>query len=173
MAFFDQLSAKLTQTSQTAVQKTKDMAEIVRLSGQIAEEEKKIEQLYREIGETYYRQFADKDEVLFRDPVKEIRDAEAAVAAMRENVRQLKGVQVCPACGKEQPNGIAYCSSCGVKMPEIEAPQPPMDGVACPACGAVMDRGMAFCTACGTKLPSKMNQSDVAGGEETTHSDGC
>ena len=173
MAFFDQLSAKLTQTSQTAVQKTKDMAEIVRLSGQIAEEEKKIEQLYREIGETYYRQFADKDEVLFRDPVKKIRDAEAAVAAMRENVRQLKGVQVCPACGKEQPNGIAYCSSCGVKMPEIEAPQPPIDGVACPACGAVMERGMAFCTACGAKLPSEMTQPDMAGGEETTHSDGC
>ena len=43
MAFFDQFSSKLSQTSQSAVQKTRDMAEIVRLNGQISERERKID----------------------------------------------------------------------------------------------------------------------------------
>ena len=41
MAFFDQLGQKLTQTSQDAVKKTKDMAEAVRLNSAVADEGKK------------------------------------------------------------------------------------------------------------------------------------
>ena len=39
MAFFDQLSSKLSQTSQSAVQKTKDMAETDQISSYLSEEE--------------------------------------------------------------------------------------------------------------------------------------
>lgn len=66
MTFFDQLSSKLSQTSQSAVQKTKDMAEVVRLNGQISERERRMEQLYREMGKRYYEQCAGRDEELFR-----------------------------------------------------------------------------------------------------------
>ena len=58
MAFFDQLGQKLTQTSQDAVKKTKDMAEAVRLNSAVADEGKKIEAAYREIGRLYYERFA-------------------------------------------------------------------------------------------------------------------
>lgn len=153
MAFFDQLGAKLTQTSSTAVQKTRDMAETMKLSGQISEKEKQVNQLYQEIGRIYYQNFADRDVELFRGPVSEIRSIEAELANMRETVRQLKGVQVCPTCGRELPAGTVFCSGCGTKLPEAPAAPEAEGGTACPVCGTVMPEGTAFCTNCGTKLP--------------------
>lgn len=155
MAFFDQLSSKLTQTSQTAVQKTKDMAEIMRLNSQISEQERKIEQNYREIGKLYYENFADKDVELFRSLVAEIRGAEGNVQEMKASLLRLKGARPCPVCGAQQPAGSVFCNACGAKIPEAsaDAARPQRgDGVTCRSCGAVMPKDAAFCTNCGTKL---------------------
>ena len=73
MAFFDQLGQKLTQTSQDAVKKTKDMAEAVRLNSAVADEGKKIEAAYREIGRLYYERFADACDPALQAPVEEVR----------------------------------------------------------------------------------------------------
>lgn len=50
MDFFTNVGKTLTETSQGAVQKTKEMAESVRLSAVISEENKKITALQQEIG---------------------------------------------------------------------------------------------------------------------------
>ena len=50
MAFFNEISKKLTSTGQEAVQKAKDVAEITKVNSQIAEIEKKIEEIKLEIG---------------------------------------------------------------------------------------------------------------------------
>lgn len=155
MSFFEQMGQKLTQTSQDAVKKTKDMAEVVRLNNAVSEEQKKIENIYREIGKLYYEHFADKEEEIFREGIAEIRRSEASIQDMKVTIRQLKGLQACPVCGNELPFGQAFCNACGAKMPELAAePAQPeiVDGVRCPSCGTVMEKGMAFCTNCGTKL---------------------
>lgn len=155
MAFLDQLSSKLSQTSQTAVQKTKDMAEIMRLNSQISEQERKIEQNYREIGKLYYENFADKDVELFRTLVAEIKGAEGDVCEMKANLLRLKGTQPCPVCGANQPAGSVFCNSCGAKMPDAPAAAAkPLDadGIPCRSCGAIMSKDTIFCTNCGSKL---------------------
>ena len=120
MAFFDQLGQKLTQTSQDAVKKTKDMAEAVRLNSAVADEGKKIEAAYREIGRLYYERFADACDPALQAPVEEVRRAEAAIREMKDAIFRLKGVQICPACGAELPAGGAFCNSCGAKMEDDE-----------------------------------------------------
>lgn len=40
MALFDQLGKKLAQTGQSAVKKTKDMAEVAKINSMISDEEK-------------------------------------------------------------------------------------------------------------------------------------
>ncbi len=50
MEFFNNVGKTLTETSQGAVQKTKEMAEIVKLNAALAEENKKIAALQQEIG---------------------------------------------------------------------------------------------------------------------------
>lgn len=149
MAFFDQLSQKLTQTSQDAVKKTKDMAEVVRLNSAITEETKKIEAGYREIGKLYYEQCADRDDPIFQAHVAEIKQSETLIREMKETISQLKGIRTCPSCGCDLPAGALFCNACGAKMPE----PPRAAGPVCPTCGAPVTPGTVFCTNCGAKMP--------------------
>lgn len=157
MDFFDKLGSKLTQTSQSAVQKTKDMAETLRLSNLIAEKEKRCDQLFLEIGRSWYQQLEGEAPVPFQALAAELRALESELDGLRESVRQLKGARLCPSCGKEQPFGPAFCSFCGGKLPEPPAP-PAAEGSPCPACGALMARDKVFCTNCGAKLPEKTEE---------------
>ncbi len=49
MALFDQLGKKLAQTGQSAVKKTKDMAEVAKINSMISDEEKSINNNYYQI----------------------------------------------------------------------------------------------------------------------------
>ena len=53
MAFFDDLSKKLSQATQTTVQKAQEMAEVAKLNSMVNDEEKRIESAYSQIGKTY------------------------------------------------------------------------------------------------------------------------
>ena len=155
MAFFDQMGQKLSQTGRDAVKKTKDMAEVVKLNNAIAEEQRKIEGNYLQIGKDYYENYADKGDPIFQDCVDGIRRSEAAILEMKSAIQQLKGLLTCPSCGSELPVGTAFCNVCGAKLPEAQMnvePAPPAGGIVCKVCGTVMQEGMSFCTNCGAKL---------------------
>lgn len=159
MAFFDQLGQKLTQTSQGAVKKTKDMAEVVRLNNAITEETKKIEAAYREIGKLYCEHCAGQNDPVFQTAVAEVQRAEASIREMKDTICRLKGVQACANCGSELTAGSVFCPNCGARQPEAPAPSAepaPESTIACPNCGAVMSTGMAFCTSCGARLTSSV-----------------
>ena len=53
MAFFNDLSRKLTSVSQTAVQKTKDVADIAKINSEISDLQRTVNNLYYEIGKLY------------------------------------------------------------------------------------------------------------------------
>src|SRR5690348_15393173 len=50
-------------------------------------------------------------------------------------------MNVCPACGTENPAGSRFCGGCGAPLSRV-----------CAACGAANDPGMRFCTQCGSPL---------------------
>ena len=149
MAFFDQLGQKLTQTSQDAVKKTKDMAEVVRLNGVINEETKKIEAGYRELGKLYFERCADQADPVFQPYVAEIQRAQTSIREMKEAICQLKGVRLCPSCGAELSAGALFCTACGAWMPAPPRPAGPV----CPNCGAPVAPDTVFCTNCGVRMP--------------------
>ena len=51
MAFWDELKEKITQGSQEAIQKTRDMAEVMSTNASITESKRKINELYLELGQ--------------------------------------------------------------------------------------------------------------------------
>lgn len=51
----------------------------------------------------------------------------------------------CPSCGASMPLGIKFCAACGKSMDIVKS-------VACPSCGAECGESSAFCNRCGTKL---------------------
>lgn len=116
MAFFDELGKKISETGQGVVQKTKGTAETMKLNSLISDEEKTMENLYTEMGKTYFRLHADSSEPLFAGLIAGIKQSQAKIEQYSEQVKKLKGIVRCPSCGGEVPYGAPFCSSCGAGM---------------------------------------------------------
>ena len=155
MAFIDDLSSRISRTSQNAIQKTKSMAEVSRLNSQISEQEKRINNGFFQIGKLYYSLHGDSYEPDFATLVEAVKEAERAVEECRKQIRVLKGLRLCEVCGAENPLNGAFCSSCGTPLPPVAPPVAPNQTI-CPACGAPVAKSVRFCTNCGQPMPMEM-----------------
>ena len=63
MAFFDEVGKKLTQASQDAIQKTKDMADITKYNSAISSEEKVLNDIYMQLGKVFYENHENQEAV--------------------------------------------------------------------------------------------------------------
>ena len=154
MAFFEQLGKTLTNAGQGVAQQTKNFTEITRLNGVISDKEKQIEQLYTIIGKAYYEAHKNDAFAESGESIQRINDLLAEIARHKEEIKQIKGVTPCPACGAEVPASSAFCPSCGGKIPQTEAaPTPVPEGCRpCPKCGAPVPNDNKFCNSCGAKM---------------------
>lgn len=154
MAFFDDLGKKISQASQSAVQKTKDMAEVAKLNGQISDEEKKLNNYYYQIGKLYVKLHRDNYDVEFAKLMGALKQAEDQIRSCQKQVQDLKGIIRCAKCGTEVPNTAAFCNACGAAIvKKVSAPDQSQRAettvIMCSGCGAVVDKNMRFCTSCG------------------------
>ena len=151
MAFFDDLGKKITQVSQSAVQKTKDITEIAKYSALVSDEEKKIKDLYSEIGKLYVQLHADETEGQLGEKVAAVKEAEKKIEEYNQTIKELKGYVRCEKCGAEVQNNMSFCSACGNPMAK---PEPVVDEnlVKCSACGNMVEKTMRFCTKCGNPM---------------------
>ena len=148
MAFFDDLGKKISQAGQSAVQKTKDITEISKYNSAIADEEKKIQTIYSDIGKLYISLYKDSPADEFKALVDALKASEKAIETCKEQIKDIKGIVVCEKCGAELTAGTAFCSKCGTAAPVPPKPEVP----ACSKCGAPLTEGCAFCTSCGTPV---------------------
>ena len=152
MAFLDDLSKKITQAGQSAVQKTKDMSDIAKINTAISEEERKINNAYFQIGKMYVSLHGANPEPSFAGLITAVKEAEQKIVAYRSQIQNIKGIARCSQCGAEVSNSVAFCSACGASM-YVKEDNPSQPSVAyCTNCGAGLAEGVTFCTACGTKV---------------------
>ncbi|MBE6671523.1 MAG: zinc-ribbon domain-containing protein [Ruminococcaceae bacterium] len=157
MAFFDDLGKKITQVSQSAVQKTKDMTGIAKYSAMISDEEKKIKELYTEIGSMYVQLHADETEGQLGEKVCAVKEAEKKIEEYNQIIKELRGYVHCENCGAEVLNSMSFCSNCGKAMPKPEV-EVNNNLVKCSACGNMVDKAMRFCTKCGNPMAAAQQQ---------------
>lgn len=158
MAFLDNLGKKVSEAGQQAVQITKDVADTGRLNAEIAEAEKAIDGLYREIGKKYVNRCREDPGSEFAELMQKVDTEQAKIRACRLQIGKIKGVQFCEACGAEVELGAAFCGECGAAMPEQHLP----DGcVRCPHCNAAIKKGVRFCTQCGHAMPQRQEPEPV------------
>ena len=155
MAFFENLGRKASETTAKAMQKAQELSEISKLNGQIADEEKRLNVLYYQIGKLYVSVHGSDNEQDFSGMVSAVFEGEKKILNYKKQIQDLKGVQRCEHCGAEVPKGAAFCNACGSPMPKAESATA-NDLVRCESCGAMVQRGMRFCTSCGKpmNLPS-------------------
>ncbi len=153
MAFFYDLTRKLSMVGQEAASQTKVFAEKTRINAKISDEERQINSFFQIIGKNYFEANKDNPNAEYKDQILSIKDAYIRIEGLREQLRTVTGVRICPQCGAEVSNGSLFCNACGTKMP-ADAPMPVApEGDVCPQCGNVVAFGAAFCNICGSKMP--------------------
>ena len=103
MAFLGDLGKAIAGAGQTAVNKTKDLTEITRLSAKVSDLQRKNDQLYATIGKLYMEHYGDDPEDMFK----------GAVASIKEKI---KGIKKCVSCDADVPSGSQFCPKCGAKV---------------------------------------------------------
>ena len=120
MALWDNISRKASMVTEKAVQQAKDLSEQVKLRGQIADEEKTITDSYTQIGKQYAELHPEDYEEVFAGWFAAIENAQRRAEVLRAQLRDLKGVALCPRCGGEAAADAAFCSACGAPVPKEE-----------------------------------------------------
>ena len=155
MAIFEKISG----LGQETAKKTKAMSESVRLAGAIKDEEKKQQDLCRQLGEYYYQTCKDQAEGPLKDLCSQIEASKVLVTQCKEQLNLVKGTRNCPNCQSEAPTTSAFCSTCGTSLPPLAKPQVELliqDEATCSGCGAALEPDAAFCVSCGAKVTTQI-----------------
>ena len=155
MAFFDDLSRKVSRG-------TKDLADSTRLNALIADSKKQIEGLYRSLGSAYYEAHRDDPAAEQPELIAALNRQFESMAQAQDALLQLRGMSKCPNCGAELPQNAQFCSACGARQPLPEQPAAPAASGVCPSCGAPNQPGQHFCAVCGTALSDAPSGSEGA-----------
>ena len=118
MDFFDNLGKKLTNASQSAVQKTKEVADITKLSAEVSTEERKLNDCYNAIGKLYVSLHHDDYEEAFEKYFKFVKEYEARIQDCKQQIKDIKGIMTCEKCGADIPAGSMFCGKCGAPVAE-------------------------------------------------------
>ena len=155
MAFFEEISKKITNAGQGVAQQAKNLSDTARLNAKISENKKRMSQLLFEMGNDYYKkhrkdqdceeqEYIDRINVLFRE-----------ILRFQKEIEEIKTSETCKVCGSRITEGAAFCMSCGSRVCEEEIEDAENETAVvrrCPACGADIDEDSTFCTACGQRL---------------------
>lgn len=154
MAFLDDVDRTLSQLGQSALKKTKNMSESMRLSGAVREEEEKQKELFRKIGEYVYENDLGITDEQIIEWCQDISASRVRAMQNREQITALKGMINCPKCGASIASNSTFCSVCGSKLEELNSSpkQEENESGVCPNCGRKVDKDAAFCTYCGTRI---------------------
>lgn len=152
MALFDLMGKRATEATAKAVQKTKDISEVTRLNALIAEEERKVDQIYSRLGRRYVSIHGEENEEAFADLREAVSQEEEKIRRYRLQIMEIKGIRQCEECGRESPRDALFCCYCGLPLPKLEEIVIDEDMVKCGQCGAMMGKDMNFCTACGSRI---------------------
>ena len=163
MSFINSLGRKISQTGHEVLQKTKETAEIIKYNNLISDEENHLEQLFACLGKEFYEQAYDVCLEKRPETVAEIKESQAKIEGYLAHLQSVKGVILCPKCGKDLPPDVAFCSACGHRLESEEAvPSASETERICPNCSAPVPEDFLFCIKCGTPYPQEAPCADEA-----------
>ena len=116
MSFFNELGKKLSQAGQDAAQQTKMFAETTKISSYISDEEKRIDDLYKQIGKSYFEANRNNGSDIYAAQIAEIVNSQNKILEYQQQIRDIKGIKNCPNCGAELNKNSGFCSSCGYNV---------------------------------------------------------
>lgn len=119
MDLFEQIGEALVSAGKDVSQKAKDVSGIAKLKLDIRSKEDYIQKQYTALGADYYSKHKDDDACEEQEQIYLIKEAQAEIDRMKEELLKQKGAIQCPKCGTTVPDGAAFCYSCGAKLHDM------------------------------------------------------
>ena len=153
MDFFEKIGRRLSDAGQNVAQQTRDFSDVTKLNSAISDREKRISQMFLQLGQSYYERHKSDEQAEELDIIEQINALYSEISVNQEKIRQIKNVVKCEKCGADLPPKASFCNVCGVKVNQA----PPVStnvetGRVCPVCHAVIGADNLFCVHCGAKL---------------------
>ena len=160
MAFWEKMGETLTVKGKDVADKARELAEVNRLNTQISVQKKKIENLYKEIGQLIYENREDWKSADVSAQIEQIDSAQKSIEGLQKDILRVKGVRKCENCGAEIDRNMVFCPKCGTAMAVDESKQEGEEQeiraeqtvFLCTGCNKEIDADSAFCPFCGIQL---------------------
>ena len=136
MNFFDDLKEELSREGKKAATKAKNMFAISKLNSSIEEQEKKLGQVYQQIGKKYVELYGEKQESEFAEMLTMVQECNLKMTEYKKEIEAIKSTEmsleeekdahilleerkrVCKNCNTELSPNALYCPECGTKVEE-------------------------------------------------------
>ena len=117
---FEEISKKVKKFSKDTMVEVQKMNEVRQLNGKVNEEKRYLNKLYLEMGKKLYDKYKDADTAPegFEAEFRKITERYSVMDLLQDEIRQVKGVVLCPCCNMEVAATERFCSNCGNRMPE-------------------------------------------------------
>ena len=117
---FEEISKKVKKFSKDTMVEVQKMNEVRQLNSKVNEEKRYLNKLYLEMGKKLYDKYKDADMVTegFEAEFRKITERYSVMDLLQDEIRQVKGVVLCPCCNMEVAATERFCSNCGNRMPE-------------------------------------------------------
>lgn len=116
---FEELGKKVKKLGQDTMTEVQKLNEIRQLNSRINDQKKQMVSVYTKMGQKLYEMYKDETMEGFEAEFRELEERNAAIGIFQDQIRDIKGVRVCPNCNVEVSVKERFCSSCGHKLPEI------------------------------------------------------
>lgn len=116
MSFFENLGKKITQVGEGAVEKTKQVTEIAKLSMKLDEEQRKLDKLYKQLGEAYSKAEITEVPAEFITYIDDINSSRNRISEIQNELDILKGHTRCPKCLAYVKKEDSFCAKCGTAI---------------------------------------------------------
>lgn len=128
------------------------------LQAEIEAQKNVIREACLRMGKAHFDAHKDDPEEELEPEVRSVLDATAAIKSRQAEIRELRGLVLCPECRHEISKDLVFCNYCGYRMKEPEPipepePEPAAPALLCGNCGAELKPGQNFCAVCGTAVP--------------------
>lgn len=120
MMNFEEISKKVKKFSKDTMVEVQKMNEVRQLNSKVNEEKRYLNKLYLEMGKKLYDKYKDADTAPegFEAEFRKITERYSVMDLLQDEIRQVKGVVLCPCCNMEVAATERFCSNCGNRMSE-------------------------------------------------------
>ncbi len=110
--FFGKLGDTIVSGGKAVGDKAKELSDAAKIQIDIKKNEDILTEEFAKIGKKYYEEHKDSEPTEFQT----IAATERQIAHLKQQLQDIKGTKICPACGAENPADATFCSKCGVKL---------------------------------------------------------